>query len=370
MPDNIRTLYFDEAGFTGNNLSDPDQPFFAYAAIQIDHDVADAYVRDIRRRFNLRSSEFKGGPLCRRRTAHRIVTTVLEEQASHCKVVVCEKAYGLAAKLFEYLVEPIISSVSSVFYNRDFHRFVANGLYLQAKISEGGAQEFLRKFQAMMRDNLSQPNLVPGNSIVVCDELDFSLQVLTLVSCHSRKFKDELQSLQDTPLGRWCLDLSSTAIWSLLREFGTDMRPINAFADASKPLDDQKHFLDIMIGREEQATVHMFGSERPLLFNFASPLQLVDSANTPGIQLADLFATATVYAIKNPESEIGNTWSKLAPELLSDESVLPDPTHFDLNQARPKANATVLNGLIQDSLTGQLDNWRLEIGLRFSEPSI
>lgn len=110
-----------------------------------------------------------------------------------------------------------------------------------------------------------------------------------------------------------------------------------------------------MVGCESQSTIQMFGRQSPSLFNLAQPLQLVDSATTPGVQLADAFASATVYAIKNPTSEIAATWRAMAPNLLSEESIVSDLSHFDLTQPRAKANAVVVHGLIDRSLRGQLN---------------
>lgn len=35
-----RTIYCDEAGFTGNNLLDREQPFFAFATVAIEPEAA------------------------------------------------------------------------------------------------------------------------------------------------------------------------------------------------------------------------------------------------------------------------------------------------------------------------------------------
>ena len=351
----MKHIYFDEAGYTGNNLTDLDQPFFAFAAIQIQQEEAQAYLTDLRQRFRISTAEIKGSRLCRRLSSHRVVSAILNDLAANAKVLLCDKAYGLAARLFEYLIEPIIAPVSSAFYNRNFHLFVSNGLYAQAKANDGNAEEFLRRFQSVMSETLNGEHIGLGSSVLCCDESDFSHQLLTLITCHPDKVKEELDSLQNTPIGRWCLELSSSAIWSLLRELGKDMAPIVAFTDESKPLTDQRELFNIMVGRESQSTIQMFGRQSPVLFNLAQPLHLVDSATTPGVQLADIFASATVYAVKNPTSEIATTWRALAPDLLSEESIVSDLSHFDLTQPRAKANAVALHGLIDHSLIGQLN---------------
>jgi len=350
----MREIYFDEAGFTGNNLTDNDQPFFAFAAVQITDFDAQQYLHSIRTRFGIHAAELKGGRLCRRASGHPVVARILKDHSASVKVVLCNKAFSLAAKLFEYLVEPIISPVNTAFYDRDFHKFVANGLYLQGQARDGGAEAFLKSFQEVMVRQFADGDFMSRDQIFVADGQDFSRQIYALVSCHPEKVREELESLRDTPIGRWSLDLSATAIWGLLRAFGTDMKPIRAFVDASKPLDDQKHCLESLIGRQEQATIHIFGATRPVLFSLAEPVNVVDSAVTPGIQIADIFASATVYAIKNPTSEVGRAWTEISESILCEESILPDEMHFDLSQPRAKANAVVLHGLIERSIRGDL----------------
>ena len=46
------TIYCDEAGFTGNNLLDTQQPYFSYASVAIDPDQQRRSGRSVRKRRN------------------------------------------------------------------------------------------------------------------------------------------------------------------------------------------------------------------------------------------------------------------------------------------------------------------------------
>ena len=40
------------------------------------------------------------------------------------------KRYALAGKFFEYIFEPVLAQKNRLFYERDFHKFVAMAVYL------------------------------------------------------------------------------------------------------------------------------------------------------------------------------------------------------------------------------------------------
>ncbi len=350
----MKRLYFDEAGFTGNNLTDPSQPYFAFAGVEIDHDDADRYVNDIRRRFRIAAPELKGGRLCRREGFHAAVAQILSDHADSASVVVYDKMFGLAAKMFEYLVEPIISSVSRAFYDREFHLFVANGLYAQMMADDGKAREILHRFQSAMRGLNDGEIETLTNSVSTVDGADVAQQIVTLLICNRDVVAKEITSLDLTATGRWSLDLSLSAIFSLLREWGTDMHPLSVCCDASKPLTDQKEALDAMIDRNDQSTIYFCGREHNVLFNLAHAVEMRDSAITPGIQLADIFASAAVYAMNNPNSRVADAYNSFGDRIISEETLMPDISHFDLTEnRRAKLNAVALHGLVDQSVKGE-----------------
>jgi len=53
------TVYCDESGFTGNQLSNRDQRYFAYASVAIEPQRGDELVAQTVRDFKLRWSELK-----------------------------------------------------------------------------------------------------------------------------------------------------------------------------------------------------------------------------------------------------------------------------------------------------------------------
>ena len=53
-------IYFDESGFTGNNLPHPHQTLFAYASIATNDTEAQNFVEELIRKYGLQNGEMAG----------------------------------------------------------------------------------------------------------------------------------------------------------------------------------------------------------------------------------------------------------------------------------------------------------------------
>ena len=105
----MKTVFCDESGFTGNNLWQADQPFFVYAAVSIDPDEAADMVESIRRNYRIQSTELHAIQLLKHDNGKRAIIEIVESLVQRSSVVFFHKRYSLAAKMFEYLIEPAIS---------------------------------------------------------------------------------------------------------------------------------------------------------------------------------------------------------------------------------------------------------------------
>lgn len=56
-------IYFDESGFTGNNLLSPVQNYFAYASIATEDAEAKDFVDELISQYGIQGGELKGGKL-------------------------------------------------------------------------------------------------------------------------------------------------------------------------------------------------------------------------------------------------------------------------------------------------------------------
>lgn len=108
----LREIYCDESGFTGQNLLDPDQRFFAYGSVAISPEEATELVARTIRDSRLQGRELKGKNLLKNAPGRRAATSLLRELGNRSQVAVVHKRFALACKLFEYAFESLISDVS------------------------------------------------------------------------------------------------------------------------------------------------------------------------------------------------------------------------------------------------------------------
>jgi len=343
-----QSIYCDEAGYSGNNLLDPGQPFFTYSTVAIEHDVADALVRDTIARYRIDGPELKGRSLVRHNRGRKAVTAVLERCAPDALVSAWHKRYSLATKFFEYVFEPVLAEQNSIFYGAGFHRFISNVLFFEALTNNQRATTALLNFQEVMRAHDATgvarifPSRIvePGFSEVLAD-------IQAFVEANQETIAADVASYAgEEPLYRWMLDLSASALFALLTTWGQRHDSLTVYCDESKPLHDNRRPFDVMIARADKAEVVFEGKRQSLIFNLTGPLQFVSSATHPGIQIADVFASALAYALRNPREDISRVWLALLDDSVSEFSVFPDAERVDLDSEHGFVNRTILHELV------------------------
>jgi len=144
-------LHFDESGFTGNNLLNKQQKIFCYASVECPHKEAKVFVEHIIKKYKIQNGEIKGGKLLKTVNGKRAIDEIIQQFKGRFKVSVSDKKYALAGKFFEYIFEPTISSVNSIFYNLNFHRFISNILHVELSARGAMAEEIFEDFEQLMR---------------------------------------------------------------------------------------------------------------------------------------------------------------------------------------------------------------------------
>jgi hypothetical protein len=346
VPQNV---YCDEAGFSGNNLLDANQPFFTYSAVALDEADAANTVKEAIARFRLKGNELKGKNLVGHSLGQRAITWVLETHAQSALVSAWHKRYCLATKFFEYVFEPVLAEKNSIFYGIGFHRFISNVLFFEAFTNNQSARDTLVAFQqiARARDGKGVERLFPDHVVHSADYSSVLSDITEFVSIHRSAIQQEMASFAaDEPLYRWLLDLSVSALFALLTSWGQRYDSLRVFCDDSKPLSEGREPFDMMIGRTDKAHVVFEGKEQSLIFNLAEPLNFASSSATPGIQIADVFSSALAYIVREPTNDLAKSWLKLLEPSLSEFSVFPDSERIDLSSKKGFINRVVLHELV------------------------
>ena len=355
MKQTIQEIYCDEAGFTSNNFLDKEQTFFAYASVAIENEEAIECVNKIVKDYRIQGNELKGSKLLKFNRGRHAVAEILNNFQERIKVSIFHKKFNLACKFYEYIFEPTISAKNSLFYQIEFHRFISNLLFIHFQAQSEYAEEIFIDFQNLMK-KLDDEELNYLFSSLTLPNISPILDCIRMFCIHHRDIiNEELNSLQGTDTGKWILELSTTALFSLLAEWGQEFNQLKVFCDASQPLKDSQVLFNTMIGKEEKIYFDFFQGkgQEPITFNLCQEIQFVESHKFPGIQIADVAAAACAYAFKEGRNQNTEGWIDYIPSILGGNSVVPDFDYLDLTTFKARRNYLLLTELVERSINKQ-----------------
>ena len=353
MAKDVQTFYFDEAGFTGNDLLNAKQPVFVYAGVAMSEDLASQIHAEAMARYRINARELKGARLLRSKRGRGAISWVLSRSVEHSCIVLANKEYALAGKFFEYIFEPALASHNTFFYGIDFHKFIATFLHISARAGDSDAIEVLEGFSALMRSKDPQQL---ETVLAVLDRLEQSsplAKIVTFALCHRKSIEDELASVaRSGQVATWTLELSMTALHWLLASWGEQFEVLDVYCDNSKPIEAGEDFFRAFIGREDKAYIRLGSRPTPsVIYNLAGPINLVDSRESPGIQIADVLSSSLTYALNHPHGAVSKTWLKLIKDVPANQ-IIPEAEHIDLEQQGAFVNSQVLVELVDRSIRG------------------
>ncbi|TQC96465.1 DUF3800 domain-containing protein [Moraxellaceae bacterium AER2_44_116] len=346
-------MYFDESGYTGNNLLHPDQKLFSYASVVTDDDEAKTLVEHIINKYNIQNGEIKGKNLLKGVRGRRAIDEIIQALRGRIKVSISNKKYALAGKFFEYIFEPPLQKINSLFYGLNFHKFVSNILYVELVAKSAMAEDIFKDFESFMRSGdvrgltaLFSSNKQLGMSPIMEQISEFAI-------LHKTAIMEEIDGYVGVNAGKWVLDLTNTTLFSLLAQWGQEYEVLTAYCDYSKPLSEDQEIFNTMIGNTKKIFTNLAGLEMPITFNLAEPINLVDSKIVHGVQLADAVAAAFVYACDEQNTdEYALKWRSMIDEVIIYGSVFPDMEHLDLKKLAVQRNVLILIELVERSKNG------------------
>lgn len=336
-------IYFDESGFTGNNLLHPDQNYFSYASVATDDVEAESFVESLIAKYGIQGGELKGSNLVRFHKGRKAIDEIFDVFGDRLKVSISDKKFALACKFHEYIFEPCYSDINSIFYGVGFHRFIANILYVEFVARGAGAEAIFAEFEDLMRtkdesklNGIFSSSAHPENSPVIT-------QIREFAQYRADDIRSELTSLGDVGVGKWVLDLTNTALFTLLANWGTQHPEITAICDPSKPLQQDQGIFETMVGRNGgQVFSDLMGERHPITFNLTEPLRFADSKTTHGIQIADAVAAAAVHVFSGAQDEHAQRWRPIIGQIGHYGSIIPDRDEVNLKDRRVQRNAILL----------------------------
>lgn len=296
----LRLVAFDEAGNTGQNLLDLDQPVFVLASVSLDRAAAE----ELLARVVPFGVEAKFSRLRRSSEGRSRVLDFLNSEAvsmDHLRFAVFHKRFMVVTKIVDMLVEPLASLRGHDLYARGENLAMANLIYTVTGPNCGHAafDRFLGYFVAMVRSKSSATVTRFYAQVDRMREANRELgydPVLGLIAA-TRPVVDIEVHENDTI----ALDPAVSAFADLAAQWTATLRePFDIVHDRSKPIEHEKEVLESLMTTAEAPRVFEGpGPPRqwPLL---STGITFADSRDVPQIQLADLVsgAVSTVFAAK------------------------------------------------------------------------
>jgi len=286
-----RLISFDEAGFTGPELLNAQQPYFVYASHVLTEDESAALVGKLRNTFGLQGNELKASKLKKRGSWPGIVDMLCEVTTARARFVTFDKRLALAGKFYAYFFEPILAANSLAFYRVDFHRYVTNAVYGFMANQDFNYEALTLQMQAFMRtfDPAEAPDIFGAKG----DHPVEMGRILTFCQGYAAAIDRESAHLRPdaSDSGKWTLDLTMTALSSLLLfDWGHRYPKIHVLCDVSKPLAARADFFAAFAGNNAAIPVNNGKEVQDIRANLDGPVEFGSSDERMSLQIADLLA--------------------------------------------------------------------------------
>ena len=293
----IMTIFSDESGYTGPNLTNKDQPYFVLATISFEEQEAKA----IRDSFfsPVRAQELKHSSLARNVKQHSMVLEYLKHLQScqhRFKMYVIDKEFATVAKVVDYLVESAAHKIGLDIYSNGYAFKFANMLYYLLGAYETAAYRsgLLRRFEGMMRhgsrirydeffDYIERP--------VAPRELDRALDMV-------RATRRVLVADDVLRIGPDGLDVTFTTALNLMAEWRKETKQdFNLVHDMSSPMVRETRLWEALTDKSVGPTTIGYGPRTMRFPIGVAKTSFEDSRSWVGLQLADVLAGSVARSL-------------------------------------------------------------------------
>jgi len=216
------TIYLDESGYTGPNLTNREQPFFVLASVNFTESEAS----ELRDEFfaGVKTKELKHKSLSANAKQHNMVLAYLEylgHNPDRFKLYAVDKEFAAVTKVIDYFVESAAHAVGEDIYSNGHAFAMANMLYYSLRAGETClyCHGILSRFEGLLRD----PSMIRYNDFfdyverpVANRELDAALGWIRA----SRELIEPDSILAGGPAG---LDIIFTTALNLMSRWRTQL---------------------------------------------------------------------------------------------------------------------------------------------------
>jgi hypothetical protein len=294
-------------------------------------------------------------------SGRRAAEFIFDQIVDRSITVVANKQFALAAKLYEYIFDPVVEG-SSALYEVGFHKCLTNLLYSQFTSHDSSAVALLNSFQKAVRTrDFSGFVESLGRNRVATDSRELAASIGKFCFEQQDLIAEEFSPSGNEVVDKWGLELSSTCVTGLLRLWADRETEIHLVLDESKPLfawsDAIKESFPVKPGPQEPGRYLEFQGERHRMnFVLAEPIRFASSKITPGLQLADVMAAFISHLLTGRPEKTRTELLKLAWEkkAVDPSCILPDSSYIDPNGSFAKKNLALLNEMFLASGRGEV----------------
>lgn len=329
----MKTLYFDEAGYTGADLINKNQPFYVLSSVCFSDDELDAIKNDIslslygkELHFKKMYTNYQGRNMIKMLFSHPLM------DLSHVKLAFAQKRFCVYAQIVDILVETYYHENNVNIHKGANGLILANGLYYCAVNHPN--QLLIERFEADFVNMIRHPST---ESVAIfyrtTDEL--------MKNCDTNSsFQELLLEIPYTiktigkalPVDSFHMDLTiplfSSVVQSWYKETGIKY---NVIFDRSEPfyanLDFVKSLRDMNVPETE---VGYGDSDRHVYPLPVESLSVEDSHKEFGIQIADICASSLCFILHSRDDKFAGLRDELrAFPIFSDVKINVAPSSLD-----------------------------------------
>lgn len=287
-------LYFDEAGYTGPDLTNPDHPYFTLASIRLTDDEVEKMKKDFN--YNGWGKEFHFSSMYTNHSGRLMLDRVFNHpfmDANHVLLSFAFKRYCIYANIVNILVETYYHNVGLNLYDGAKNLILANGLFYFAELHPN------KLLIAELEDSFVK--MVRKPSFESVDDFYNTTNKLKLDKDTKHDFFDMLSEIPPTiafvnealSINKFHIDLTVPLFSISIQEWykKTGVKDDVVF-DSSEPFFANMDFLERLRDMNVPETEVGYGKNKHVYPLPVGKMKIVKSYQSFGIQLADVFASA------------------------------------------------------------------------------
>lgn len=300
-------LYFDEAGYTGPDLTNKSQPFFTLASIRISEEEIENLKADIHHEewskefhFSKMYSNYKGRKMLNRIFNHPLMDT------QHVLLSFAYKRFCIYANMVNMLVETLYHNNGLNLYEKARNLILANGLYYFAESHPNKelVSEHERNFVQMVRTP----------SVVSIADFYRTTDKLMNDNGTNTDFHDMLEEIPPTIMyinealtnQKFYLDLTIPLFSISVQEWYKKTKvKDNVLFDSSEPFSANKEFLESLRDMNVPETEVGYGNSKHVYPLPIGNFEIAKSHEEFGVQLADIYASALNFILSPRRNKFG-----------------------------------------------------------------